>query len=98
MSTFVPPPQSPEAAMEFLKDFVRSITPQDFLDAQAFRLVGEPPERVEYLLASLRHEVADGMASCNPAPSRSKIFGMSLAFCELVRERAAELANGRGRA
>ncbi len=90
------PPQTPDEAMSFVKSFVRTIAPPGFIDEHAFRLIGEPPERVEQILNDLRHEVADGMASCNPQPSQSKIFAMPLAFCELVRERAIELSNGRG--
>ncbi len=88
--------QSPEEALEFVKDFVRSIAPPGFIDENALALVGEPPEAVQQILHDLWHEVADGMASCNPAPSQAKIFGMSTAFVELVRERAIEFDNRRG--
>ncbi len=66
---------------------MRSIAPASLIDEQAFKLIGEPPAHVEMMLAGMRHEVADGMASCNPAPSRSKIFGTSLAFRELGIDR-----------
>ncbi len=98
MKPVPPPPQSPDEAMSFVKAFVRSIAPASLIDEQAFKIIGEPAERVEIMLAALRHQVADGMASCNPAPSRSKIFGISLAFVELVRERVIELTYNKGRA
>ncbi len=92
-----PPRQTAEQAMALVKDHLRSIAPPGFIDEHAFRLLGEPPERVEEILRDLRHELADGMASCNPAPPRANIFAMPLAFVELVRERARELENARGR-
>ncbi len=83
--------------MSFVKGYLRSIAPPSFIDEHAFRIVGEPPERVEAILRDLRAELADGMSACNPQPPRAQIFSMPLAFCELVRERARELENGRGR-
>lgn len=93
-----PPPQSLEEAKAFVRAHIRSIAPQSLVDEHALRICGEPPERVAQILHDLRHELADGMASCNPQPPRANIFAMPLAFVELVRERAQELENGRGRA
>ncbi len=95
MST--PTPETVEQAKTLVRDFIRSVAPQSLIDEQALRIVGEPPARAEQLLAELRNEIADNMAACNPATSRSKIFAMPLAFCELVRERARELEHARGR-
>ncbi len=91
--------QTPQQAMQLIKDFVRPIAAQALIDGQALKLIGESPERVQELLRNLQREVADNMASCNfqPAPSSSVIFGMSAAFCEIVKERAVELSKSRGR-
>ncbi len=91
-----PAPTSPQEAMRFVKDYLRSIAPPDFLDKHAFEILGESPERVEQILRNLRAELADGMSACNPQPPRAQIFSMPLAFVELVRERARELEKGRG--
>ncbi len=65
-----PPPKNLEDAKAFVRDYIRSIAPQSLVDEHALRICGEPPERVEQILRDLRHELADGMASCNPAPPR----------------------------
>ncbi len=92
--------QTPQEAVQFVKDFVRPIAPQSLIDEQALKLIGEPPERAQELLRDLQREVADGMASCNftPGLSQTMIFGMSTAFADIVRERAIQLSNARGRA
>ncbi len=92
-------PQSPAEAMAFVKAFVRPIAPKSLIDEQALKLIGETPDRVQELLCDLQREVADNMASCNFTPALSTmIFGLSTAFADIVRERAAELNNSRGRA
>ncbi len=48
-----PPPQTPQEAMRFVKDYLRSIAPPGFIDQHAFRLLGESSERVEEILHDL---------------------------------------------
>ncbi len=93
-----PTQENLQQAKALIRDFVRSVATQELIDEHAFRLLGEPPERVEEIVADIREMIADGMRATNPQPSSSMIFSMPLAFVEIVKERASEMASNRGRA
>ncbi len=88
----------PDAAFDYLKAFVRNDVPgsDGFITDCALRLAGAPPAEVEAGINAIGDEI---YATLKLSWSHAKAFSITLATCQLIRERLAEIErNGKGSA
>jgi hypothetical protein len=75
------------AALEQLKQIIRTNIAADKIDAHAFRLIGESSEAIDNeaseLFEALQHQL--------PPFSRTEAFGLVLALREVIRDKVRDI-------